>query len=120
FEGRDRFGPAAAWLAKGVDLAALGRAAADYVRLAIPVPSVTGQVIIGEVIRIDRFGNLVTNIDHKLFDRFAQGAGIEIIAGSQMIGRLVATYADASAGETCALFGSTDHLEIAVNAGDAA
>src|SRR3954465_2272299 len=53
FEGRDRFAPAAGWLAKGVDLSALGRAAGDYQRLPIPEPEVTAQEIAGEVMLID-------------------------------------------------------------------
>ena len=120
FEGRDRFAPAAGWLAKGVDLSALGRSAGEYQRLLIPVPAVTETTLTGEVVRVDRFGNLVTNIDHKLFDRFSQSAAIEVTAGPHRIGRVVATYADAPDGEPCALFGSTDHLEIAVNAASAA
>ncbi|HTL00680.1 MAG TPA: SAM-dependent chlorinase/fluorinase [Vicinamibacterales bacterium] len=120
FEGRDRFAPAAGWLAKGVDLTALGRSAGEYQRLLIPAPAVTGTTLSGEVIRIDRFGNLVTNIDHKLFDKFTQSAAIEVTAGPHRIGRVVATYAEAPDGEPCALFGSTDHLEIAVNAASAA
>jgi S-adenosylmethionine hydrolase len=71
------------------------------------------------VLRVDRFGNLVTNIDRKLFEKFAHNDGIEIAAAAHLIGRVVATYADAASGEVCALFGSTDHLEIAVNAGSA-
>ncbi len=120
FEGRDRFGPAAAWLAKGIDLSALGRSAGDHQRLAIPAPEVSADSISGEVIRIDRFGNLVTNIDRKLFDRVTRGGPIEITAHGLQVGRLVATYADAASGELCALFGGTDHIEIAVNAGSAA
>ena len=120
FEGRDRFAPAAGWLAKGVDLSALGRSAGQLQRLALPAPAVTGHEVRGEVMRVDRFGNLVTNIDHKLFDRFSQSAAIEVSAGPHRIGRVVATYAEATGGEPCALFGSTDHLEIAVNAGSAA
>jgi S-adenosyl-L-methionine hydrolase (adenosine-forming) len=119
FEGRDRFAPAAGWLAKGVDLSALGRSAGVIQQLAIPAPEITGDVLIGEVLRVDRFGNLVTNIDRKLFDRFAQTNGIEIAAASHRIGRVVGTYADATTDEVCALFGSTDHLEIAINAGSA-
>src|SRR5476651_1878379 len=46
FEGRDRFAPAAAWLAKGIDLAALGRSAGDYHQLAIPVPHVTDDEMV--------------------------------------------------------------------------
>ena len=119
FEGRDRFAPAAAWLAKGVDLSALGRSAGAIQQLAIPSPELAGDVLSGEVLRIDRFGNLVTNIDRKLFDKFTHANGIEISAATHVIGRVVATYAEAAAGEVCALFGSTDHLEIAVNAGSA-
>jgi S-adenosylmethionine hydrolase len=88
--------------------------------LSLPAPEVTPNAIIGEVIHVDRFGNLITNIDHKLFDKFSQSAGIEVLAGSHRINRVVATYADAAGGEPCALFGSTDHLEIAVNAASAA
>jgi S-adenosylmethionine hydrolase len=119
FEGRDRFAPAAGWLAKGVDLSALGRSAGAIQQLAIPSPHVDDDVLAGEVLRVDRFGNLVTNIDRKLFDKFIHANGIEISAATHLIGRVVGTYAEAAAGEVCALFGSTDHLEIAVNAGSA-
>jgi hypothetical protein len=119
FEGRDRFAPAAGWLAKGVDLSALGRSAGTIQQLAIPLPETSGDLISGEVLRVDRFGNLVTNIDRKLFETFANAHGIEVSAAAHRIGRVVATYAEAAAGEVCALFGSTDHLEIAVNAGSA-
>src|SRR5476651_534089 len=63
FEGRDRFAPAAAWLAKGLDLGALGRAAGTIHHLEIPRPSLSGDRIAGEVLRVDRFGNLITNMD---------------------------------------------------------
>src|SRR5580765_4044279 len=60
FEGRDRFAPAAAWLAKGIQLAALGRAITDYQMLDLPQPHQEGDVLKGEVVRIDHFGNVVT------------------------------------------------------------
>lgn len=119
FEGRDRFAPAAGWLAKGVELSALGRSVSDYQQLDIPVPEVTAESVTGRVLRVDRFGNLVTNIDRKTFERLAQTGAIEICAGEHAIGRMVGTYADAAPDEVCALFGSTDHLEIAVNAANA-
>jgi S-adenosylmethionine hydrolase len=119
FEGRDRFAPAAGWLAKGVDLSALGRSAGPVQQLTIPAPQIQEDVLAGEVLRIDRFGNLVTNIDRKLFDKFSHSNGIEVSAAAHRIGRIVSTYADAGPDEVCALFGSTDHLEIAVNAGSA-
>jgi S-adenosylmethionine hydrolase len=123
FEGRDRFAPAAAWLAKGLDLTALGRAAGAIHRLDIPQPKLGVESVAGEVLRVDRFGNLVTNIDRKTFDKLpvVDGAAtLDIRVGLHQVPRLVSTYADASPGEICALFGSTDHLEIAVNGASAA
>jgi S-adenosyl-L-methionine hydrolase (adenosine-forming) len=120
FEGRDRFAPAAAWLAKGIQLPALGRTASDLHRLDIPAPEVGDGAIRGAVLRVDRFGNLVTNVDRKTFERFASGRQVQVSVGSRSVERLVATYAEIPAGEVCALFGSTDHLEVAANSGSAA
>src|SRR5688572_28611169 len=120
FEGRDRFAPAAAWLAKGVELTALGRALTTWQTLSVPEPVATANQLVGDVLRVDRFGNLVTNIDRRTFDRFADAGAIDIAAGSHTVAKVVATYAEAEPGEVCALFGSTEHLEIAVNGGSAA
>jgi S-adenosyl-L-methionine hydrolase (adenosine-forming) len=123
FEGRDRFAPAAAWLAKGVELAALGRPAGAIHRLEIARPTVVGDddglTVAGEVLRVDRFGNLVTNIDRRTFDRVGGGT-LDIRIGDHHVARVVSTYSDAPAGEICALFGSTGHLEIAANGASAA
>jgi len=118
FEGRDRFAPAAAWLAKGIDLGALGRNAGTIHRLDIPVPRIDGDTLSGEVLRVDRFGNLISNIDRHAFDRM--GTSIEITVGGHVVSRVVTTYADAGPGEICALFGSSDHLEVAANGSSAA
>lgn len=120
FEGRDRFAPAAAWLAKGIELTALGRPAGDYVKIDIPAPDVSTERITGQVLRVDRFGNLVTNIDRKTFEKLAQAGAIQIVAGDRPVARFVSTYMEAAPGEVCALLGSTDQVEIAINAGSAA
>ena len=120
FEGRDRFAPAAAWLAKGIDLSGLGRLLTSWQSLSVPEPALGEDRIVAEVLRVDRFGNLVTNVDRRVFERFAGGGGIEIVAGTQAVGTVVATYADAEPGAVCALFGSSEHLEIAVSGGSAA
>jgi S-adenosylmethionine hydrolase len=120
FEGRDRFAPAAAWLAKGIELPALGRPLSSWQTLTVPEPDVATARIAGEVLRVDRFGNLVTNVDRRIFDRFASGGGIEIAVGAHAVQKVVATYSEAEPGTVCALFGSTEHLEIAVNGGSAA
>ena len=120
FEGRDRFAPAAAWLARGIRLSALGRPLRGCVTLELPAIEVRNESVAGSVVRIDRFGNLVTNVDRRSFDRLAAGGGIDIGVGGHAVGRLVETYADIGPGEVCALFGSTDHLEFAANAANAA
>jgi S-adenosyl-L-methionine hydrolase (adenosine-forming) len=120
FEGRDRFAPAAAWLARGTELAAFGRTVNDWQTLNVPEPAVTDAQIIGEVLRVDRFGNLVTNVDRRTFDRFVNADSIEIVAGTARVDEVLLTYADAQPGVLCALFGSSEHLEIAVNGGSAA
>lgn len=120
FEGRDRFAPAAAWLAKGIQLPALGRALSTFQKLDIPQAVVTDEEIRGAVLRVDRFGNLVTNIDRKSFEKFSRERAVHINAAGATVGRIVATYAEIQNGEICALFGSTDHLELATNAGSAA
>jgi S-adenosylmethionine hydrolase len=120
FEGRDRFAPAAGFLAKGIALVSLGKTIKDFHTIELPRPSVSGTELRGEVVRIDRFGNLITNIDRRSFAQFAEGGAIAVVVGGREVPRIVATYAEAPAGELCALFGSTDHLEVAINAGDAA
>jgi len=120
FEGRDRFAPAAGFLAKGVALVSLGKGIKDFHTIDLPRPAVSDTELTGEVVRVDRFGNLITNIDRRAFEQFADRGAIAVLAGEREVARIVATYADAPPGELCALFGSTDHLEIAINAGDAA
>jgi S-adenosylmethionine hydrolase len=120
FEGRDRFAPAAGWLARGVGLTTLGRTVTDPVRLDIPEPEATAHGVQGVVLRVDRFGNLITNIPRPLFEQLAAGGALQVRVEGQEIPRLVATYAESLPGELCALFGSTDHLEVAVSGASAA
>jgi S-adenosyl-L-methionine hydrolase (adenosine-forming) len=119
FEGRDRFAPAAAWLAKGIQLSALGRPVSEIQRLELPAPESSTDSIRGTVVRVDRFGNLVTNIDRKLVERLGQD-GVAIDAAGKAIGRLVSTYGELPPEGVGALFGSTDHLELAAPSASAA
>lgn len=122
FEGRDRFAPAAGWLAKGgIQLAAFGRTVTDYRLLDLPRPQMDGAVLRGVVVRIDRFGNVVTNLDRKTCEKVTNGSGtVQLTIGGHTIGRIVSTYSDVAADELGALFGSTDHLEVAARASSAA
>jgi S-adenosylmethionine hydrolase len=121
FEGRDRFAPAAGWIAKGIQLAALGRTITDFHMLDLPKPRQDGEVLRGEVVRIDHFGNVVTNLDRKACERLTNGSGtLRLTIGGRTIARLVSTFAEINRGEIAALFGSTDHLECASHAESAA
>ncbi len=121
FEGRDRFAPAAAFLAKGIHLEAFGRAVTDYQVIDLHPPEVNGSSLRGRVIRVDRFGNIVTNLDRKSCERLSSGqATLQLSVGSKTISRIVSTYADIAPGEVGALFGSTDQLECSAQAANAA
>jgi S-adenosylmethionine hydrolase len=88
--------------------------------LDVAEPRVTGGQLSGIVLRVDRFGNLVTNIDRRSVDAFAAGGLIDIEVDRHRVEGLVDTYAEGASGSPCALFGSSDHLEIAVAGGNAA
>jgi len=120
FEGRNRFAPAAAWLATGIDLSALGPSVRDWTRLDVPEPSLDGACLSGVVLRVDRFGNLITNITRQRFDDVAVREPIQISVGGQPVPNRVNAYAEALSGSLCALFGSSGQLEIAVAGGNAA
>ena len=121
FEGRDRFAPAAAWLTKGIQLSALGRTITDYHVLDLPKLRLEDGVLKGVVVRIDRFGNVVTNLDRRSCERLSEGgASVQLTVRGQNIGRIVSTYSDIPVGEIAGLFGSTDHLELAAHAESAA
>ena len=121
FEGRDRFAPAAAWLSKGVHLSAFGRPVTDYHLLDLPKPVLDGATLRGAVVRIDRFGNVVTNLDRRSCERLADGGGgLQLTVRDHSIARIVSTYADIPAGDLAALFGSTDTLEVAAQETSAA
>jgi S-adenosyl-L-methionine hydrolase (adenosine-forming) len=120
FEGRDRFAPAAAWLLRGVELTALGRPITNPTLLDLPRAQIDGNMLRGIVLRVDHFGNLVTNIDRKTLEKFTAGQAFFIDAEGHAVQRLVATYSEIGVDDVCALFGSTDHLELAARASSAA
>ncbi|NQW05704.1 MAG: SAM-dependent chlorinase/fluorinase [Acidobacteria bacterium] len=121
FEGRDRFAPAAAFLARGIQLPALGRPVTDFVQVELVQPTFAEGTIEGAVVRIDRFGNVVTNIDRRLCEKLRPNSEpLAIEVGGQAIQHLVSTFSEIVSGEVGALFGSTDHLECVTQAASAA
>lgn len=119
FHGRDIFAPVAAHLSRGVDPRKMGHPISDPVPFKVPRPKQTGEVLSGQIIRVDHFGNLITNIHQKDLDQFSGSARPVIKIGDLVIEGVCKTYADASAGETLAMIGSSCLLEIAVNLGRA-
>lgn len=115
FHGRDLFAPAAAHLARGVPLHELGGPVSDLVRLRLPEPTRGPLGFEGEVVQVDRFGNLITNVPGSWV---APGSRI-IVAGVE-IASLGRSYADVEPGAALALTGSTGMLEICVRDGSAA
>jgi S-adenosyl-L-methionine hydrolase (adenosine-forming) len=116
FEGRDRFAPAAGWIARGVDLAELGHTVSLWEGLHVPRATLASDRIDGEVLRVDRFGNLITNIHQEAVARM-RGLPTIVVAGRTV--PFVSTYSEVPPGELCGLIGSSGRLEIAVNGGAA-
>ena len=115
FEGRDRFAPVAAWVAQGIQLQDLGESVKDYKKIEIPEVTLLEKSIKGTVLRVDHFGNLVTNINRSNFEKLASNGPVQVMIDGKSIGPIVSTYSDVNKGQLCALFGSTGHLEVAAN-----
>lgn len=120
FHGRDIFAPVAAYLSKGIELESLGEPISDYIRLEVPVPKVQDDTLYGEVLVVDKFGNLITNIAAPDLDPFLRKGSLWVRVGDREIQGLSAFYAEVEEGKLGALIGSTGHLEVFVHRGSAA
>ncbi len=118
FHGRDVFGPAAAWLACGLEPEQLGPEVTDWHRLPVTLlqRKESGQVR-GVVLQVDRFGNVITSVlDRELRDLLGRRPElVEFQAGGRRIARRCRTYAEAPPGELVYLKGSSGYYEIAVS-----
>jgi S-adenosylmethionine hydrolase len=118
FHGRDIFAPVAAYLSLGVAAVAFGEPVETFVRLHLPEVSRTARELVGEILYIDRFGNLFTNISAPDLRGLATEK-LTISMGNVAIRGLASTYAAAADGEFVALINSWGLLEIAVYKGSA-
>jgi hypothetical protein len=118
FHGRDIFAPVAGHLSLGLKTAKLGPVAKDWVRLTIPKPEQTGEGIRGEVLYVDSFGNLITNIPASAMAR----RPVSLFLGKRRIKRFAwaRTYGEARPGELAVLLSSFGYLELAIVQGNAA
>jgi len=119
FHGREIFAPVAAHLSMGVALERMGTKIDDPVRLSLPELRVTGDTLTGQIVRVDNFGNLVTNITAGQLWLFLGSGPFRIVVGNFEILKISGTYADGEQGEPLALINSSNVLEIAVNLGRA-
>jgi S-adenosylmethionine hydrolase len=119
FHGRDIFAPAAAHLSLGVDPNQLGVPVDSWTMLHLPQPQLTDTILSGEVVFIDDFGNLLTNISGEAFERW-RDRPVRIYLGDHEIQRRGRTYADVEPATALALVSSRNTLEIAVRQGNAA
>jgi S-adenosyl-L-methionine hydrolase (adenosine-forming) len=119
FHGREIFAPVAAYLSLGVPLESMGMSAKDPVELFLPAPYQDENVLCGQILRVDNFGNLITNIGSRNLENFLRTASPCIEVGKLVIKKMTNTYAESDEGEPLALINSSDLLEIAVNMGRA-
>jgi S-adenosyl-L-methionine hydrolase (adenosine-forming) len=119
FHGRDIFASVAGHLSLGVLPYQLGPPATSWVDLALPAPRVAPDLLAGEVLFVDDFGNLLTNLPGDIF-LDARECIHEIKVGHHTVTRQVRTYSEASAGEVVILVSSAGTVEVAEVQGSAA
>ena len=123
FHARDIFAPVAAYLAKGVEVAKFGEEITDFVRFNAPKPKATdGNTLRGVVLKVDRFGNMITNFTPQdvpaLFQ--ANPPAFKILVGKCEISEIHANYTEGAPNEVFGILGSMGYLEIAANRAAAA
>ena len=121
FHGRDVFAPTAAWLSKAFQTEAFGDVVTDFVRFTMPKSKSTEQAVTGVVLRVDVFGNLMTNLtEEDLPPAALDGGPIRLTVNGKEVLKFSRTFASGNPGEPIAVVGSAGFLEICVNRGNAA
>lgn len=115
FDGRDVFAPAAAWLSKGIPPSFFGPSIQDPIRRSVAMPEWHEELLIGKIVSIDRFGNLISNITARQVREFRatrDGSKVEVHIGSHIIDELVGSYSEGNRQRPSALINSSGNLEI--------
>lgn len=118
FHGRDIFAPVAAYLSKGLETEKFGEEISDFVRFNAPKPkTISPNSIRGVVLKVDRFGNMVTNFTALDAPMLFQAAPppFKIVVGKCEITEIKTSYAEGAPGQPFAIIGSSGYLEIAAN-----
>ena len=119
FHGRDIFAPVAAHLSLGTKPNALGHKIDSLLWLGFEGPFIKEGKLLGEILHVDTFGNLVSNIDEGKLFRFIRGRPFVIRVGKKVISGLKKGYWEGKRGEPIALLGSAGFLEVSVREGSA-
>jgi len=119
FHGRDVFAPLAAALAGGVGIETLGPQVETLERFPLPLPERDGNTIRGQVLYVDPFGNLVTNVSGEMFQAVDRSQ-IEVRVSGAVVRGLCRAYCDVPPGLLLAYVGSAGLVEVAVNQQSAA
>lgn len=123
FQGRDVFAPVVGWLSKGVDVDKFGDPITEYTKFASPKPKHVGDSLIkGVALRIDKFGNIITNLTPEDVPQlFAENPPpFKIMINEQEVTRLNLAYSMGKPSEVFAIVGSSGYIEICTNRGSAA
>ncbi len=121
FHGRDLFAPVAAWLAKNQQPMSFGEEINDPVRFTLPKPRTGDGKVKGVVLKVDNFGNLITNISPELIPQvFIPDGKYRLTVGGKEISKVLHNYGDGGPNEPFGILGSAGLLEISVNRGSAA
>jgi S-adenosylmethionine hydrolase len=123
FQGRDIFAPCAGWLSKGVEVDKFGEPITDYAKFTPPkAKRVDEQLVKGVALRVDKFGNIVTNISPEDVPQlFTENPPpFRILINQQEVTKLNSTFAAGKPSEVFAIVGSTGYIEICTNRGSAA
>jgi len=119
FHARDIFAPVAAYLSLGIKPEEFGTQAKECLKLKIPSPRIGNNLIQGEILWVDKFGNLITNLDCNLVKKIKSKRDFGILIGKKVITKISDSYSDGREKEILALEGSTGYLEISANQGSA-
>jgi len=121
FHGRDIFSPAAAHLLNGVKPEAFGPEISEAVKPEFAKVTRRNDVLVGTVLHVDGFGNIITNINKtEVAQNHLKGPVIVELPDYKVNLKLCKAYGEATPQEPLALIGSHGFLEIALNQGDAA
>ncbi len=119
FPEKDIFAPAAAKLASGVNITTLGIALPQFKKMTDRYVKATRRIISGHVIRVDHFGNLITNIPRDAFETLSKGKNYTVQFGGEKFRRIHTQYHQTEQGECFLLFNSMNLLEIGIYKGNA-